>query len=79
MPYLRRMPGLSTNELAIVVFILLLVIVSGRLPRWGEAIGSYFYRRGNSVQTDEGAGASKGDASTRAPGSGPSNQVPPPS
>ena len=33
-----RMPGLSRSELAIVVFILLLVIVAGRLPRWGEAL-----------------------------------------
>jgi Sec-independent protein translocase protein TatA len=77
MPYLRRMPGLSTSELAIVVFILLLVIVAGRLPRWGEALGSYFYRRGSSVQPDERTAASKDDASTRTPGSGPSSQVPP--
>ena len=78
MPYLRSMPGLSTSELAIVVFILMLVIVAGRLPRWGEALGSYLYRRRNAGQPHEDAPASHEDASTRTPtGTGSSSQVPP--
>jgi hypothetical protein len=28
-----------------VVFILLLIIASGKLRAWGEALGSYLYRR----------------------------------
>ncbi|HMJ55315.1 MAG TPA: hypothetical protein VK540_24740 [Polyangiaceae bacterium] len=77
MPYLRGMLGLSTSELAIVVFILLLVVVAGRLPRWGEALGSYLYRRRNAGKLNE-APASQDDASTPTPaGTGPSGQVPP--
>jgi Sec-independent protein translocase protein TatA len=41
------MPGLSKSELAIVVFLLLLVVMAGKLPRWGEALGSYLYKRKN--------------------------------
>jgi hypothetical protein len=78
------MPGLSASELAIVVFILLLVIVAGRLPRWGEALGSYLYRRGNPAPAQEAPPASHGAGSVRPPtGSGsteqgPTSQVPPP-
>jgi hypothetical protein len=80
MPYLKGMPGLSTSELAIVVFILLLVVVAGRLPRWGEALGSYLYRRRNAGPPNDEAPLSRDDASTRTPpGTGPSGQVPPPS
>ena len=67
MPYLRGMLGLSTSELAIVVFILLLVIVAGRLPRWGEALGSYLYRRRNGGPPTSEAPPSHDDASTRTP------------
>jgi Sec-independent protein translocase protein TatA len=73
------MPGLSTSELAIVVFILLLVIVAGRLPRWGEALGSYLYRRSNGGPPSAEAPSSNDDASTRTPsGTGSSSRVPPP-
>jgi len=79
MPYLRAMLGLSTSELAIVVFILLLVVVAGRLSRWGEALGSYLYRRRNPGPPSADAPAPEGDTSTRTPaGSGPSRQIPPP-
>jgi Sec-independent protein translocase protein TatA len=79
MAYLRVMPGLSTSELAIVVFILLLVVVAGRLPRWGEALGSYLYRHRNGGPPGAEAPSSHDDASTRTPtGTGPSSQVPPP-
>jgi hypothetical protein len=78
MPYVKKMPGLSTSELAIVVFILLLVVVAGRLPRWGEALGSYLYRRGNPGQPHAEAPASHEHASPRTPtGPGNSSQVPP--
>jgi hypothetical protein len=77
------MPGLSASELAIVVFILLLVSAASRLPRWGEALGSYLYKRGNLAHAQEAGGPTSHDgASVRpSPGSteqGPSSQVPPP-
>ena len=80
MPYLMGMPGLSTSELAIVVFILLLVIVAGRLPRWGEALGSYLYKRGNPPHSEEPAPGSHDGSGTRTPptGSGSANEVQPP-
>ena len=53
------MLGLSTSELAIVVFILLLVVVAGRLPRWGEALGSYLYKRSHGGRTESSAPASQ--------------------
>jgi Sec-independent protein translocase protein TatA len=75
MPYLKRMPGLSTSELAIVVFILLLVVVAGRLARWGEALGSYLYRRRNFDNANDGPSS---HAPTQPPaGTAPSSQVPP--
>jgi Sec-independent protein translocase protein TatA len=46
------MPGLSMSELGIVLFILLLVIGAGRLPRWAESLGSYLYRRGKGKGQD---------------------------
>ena len=49
------MPGVSTSELGIVLFILVLIVVSARLPRMGESLGSYFYRRSESQK-----GGSKG-------------------
>jgi len=80
MPYLKVMLGLSTSELAIVVFILALVIVAGRLPRWGEALGSYLYRRRNGGHPDAEAPPSHEDASSRTPErAGTSSQAPPPS
>jgi Sec-independent protein translocase protein TatA len=42
------MPGLSKSELGIVLFILLLIVAAGKLRSWGEALGSYLYRRGES-------------------------------
>jgi Sec-independent protein translocase protein TatA len=42
------MPGLSTSEFGIVLFILLLIVAAGKLPAWGEAMGAYWYRRGQS-------------------------------
>jgi Sec-independent protein translocase protein TatA len=42
------MLGLSRSELGIVLFILVLIVASSRLPRIGETLGSYFYRRGES-------------------------------
>ncbi|HEX9296973.1 MAG TPA: hypothetical protein VF881_14115 [Polyangiaceae bacterium] len=42
------MPGLSASELGIVVFILLLIVVAGKLPAWGEAVGAYLHRRTDS-------------------------------
>jgi Sec-independent protein translocase protein TatA len=48
------MPGLSQSELGIVLFILLLVVAAGKLRAWGDALGSYFYRRGGSAgRTDD--------------------------
>jgi Sec-independent protein translocase protein TatA len=61
------MVGLSTSELAIVVFILLLVIVAGRLPRWGEALGSYLYKRGKAGQSEALAPASQESSAARTP------------
>jgi hypothetical protein len=80
MPYLMGMPGLSANELVIVVFILLLVIVAGRLPRWGEALGSYLYKRGKPPHSEEPAPAPHdgSGAVTPPPGTGPSREVQPP-
>ena len=78
------MPGLSAGELTIVVFILLLVVVAGRLPRWGEALGSYLYKRGNPAQAQDAglrashAGSSPETPGSGSPGQGPSSQVPPP-
>jgi hypothetical protein len=56
------MPGLSKSELGIVLFILLLIVVAGKLRAWGEALGSYLYRRGGSGRrADESdPGAPKG-------------------
>jgi len=80
MPYLKVMLGLSTSELAMVLFILALVIVAGRLPRWGEALGSYLYRQRNPGQPDAAGPASHDDASTRTPArEGTSSPAPPPS
>jgi Sec-independent protein translocase protein TatA len=79
MPYLMRMPGVSTSELAIVVFILLLVIVAGRLPRWGEALGSYLYRRRKPGSSGESASASHDESGARTPGgTGTSSEAQPP-
>jgi hypothetical protein len=80
MPYLMGMPGLSANELAIVVFILLLVIVAGRLPRWGEALGSYLYKRGKAPHSEEPAPAAHDGSGTGtpAPDAGRSDEVQPP-
>jgi hypothetical protein len=61
------MPGLSASELSIVVFLLLLVSIAGRLPRWGEALGSYLYKRSNPAPAE----------ASRLPSTPPS-QVPPP-
>jgi Sec-independent protein translocase protein TatA len=72
------MPGLSTSELAIVAFILLLVVVAGRLGRWGEALGSYLYRRRNSDHASADGPSSHAPTSTQPPaGTAPPNQVPP--
>jgi Sec-independent protein translocase protein TatA len=80
MTYQKAMlPGLSTSELAIVVFILMLVILAARLPRWGEALGSYLYKRGHTEHTVQAAADSTDEPSTRSSnGKGPSGQVPPP-
>jgi hypothetical protein len=79
MPYLMGVFGLSTSELSIVVFILLLVIVAGRLPRWGEALGSYLYRRGKSPHSEEPIPASHDGSGARTPtGTGPSGEAQPP-
>ena len=79
MTYLMRMPGLSTSELAIVVFILLLVIAAGRLPRWGEAVGSYLYRRGRHGSSENEGPAARDDRSSRPPPTaGSSRELPPP-
>lgn len=59
------MPGLSMSELAIVAFILLLVTLAGRLPRWGEALGSYLYKRANPTQAENGAGDGNDGGATR--------------
>ena len=78
------MPGLSASELAIVIFILLLVTVASRLPRWGESLGSYLYRRGNPAHAQEAGTAGPHDVPGRPPADtgsteqGPSSQVPPP-
>jgi len=37
--------ALSPGELGIVSFILVLIVGAGKLPRWGEAVGSLLYRR----------------------------------
>jgi hypothetical protein len=80
MSYLTGMPGLSASEAAIVVFILLLVIVAGRLHRWGEALGSYLYRRGKSRHSEAPPAPSQDDSAERTPTrSGPSSEVQPPS
>ena len=42
------MLGLSQSELGMVLFILLLIVSAGKLRAWGEALGSYLYRRGES-------------------------------
>jgi len=53
------MPGLSKSELGMVLFILLLIVSSGKLKAWGEALGSNLYRRGGpgrrGRQSDPGA------------------------
>ncbi len=43
------MLGLSASELGIVVFILVLIVVAGKLPAWGEALGGYLHRRADSA------------------------------
>ena len=48
------MPGLSKSELGIVLFILLLIVASGKLKTWGEALGSFRYRRGESGRPGRG-------------------------
>jgi Sec-independent protein translocase protein TatA len=45
--------ALSSSELGIVIFILLLVIAAGKLPGWGEALGSFLYRRRVSPDTGD--------------------------
>jgi len=40
--------GLSTSELGMVLFILVLIVASARLPAIGETLGSYLYRRSES-------------------------------
>jgi len=37
--------ALSSSELGIVIFILLLVVAAGKLPGLAEAMGSRLYRR----------------------------------
>jgi Sec-independent protein translocase protein TatA len=37
--------GLTYSETGIVFFIFLLVVGAAKLPRWGERIGGYIYRR----------------------------------
>ena len=78
MSYVMAMPGLSMSELAIVAFILMLVTLAGRLPRWGEALGSYLYKRANPAQAENVAERlHDGDASrTSATSTGPSNRPP---
>jgi Sec-independent protein translocase protein TatA len=78
MSYLMQMLGLSTSELAMVVFILLLVVVAGRLPRWGEALGSYLYRRRNGGHSDaEGTASHDGTSPRKSTGTGTTSQAPP--
>ncbi|MET0594986.1 MAG: hypothetical protein ABW133_19965 [Polyangiaceae bacterium] len=80
MTYQMAMPGLSMSELAIVAFILLLVTLAGRLPRWGEALGSYLYKRANPTQGENVAErVQDGDASrTSATSEGSSTRPHPP-
>jgi hypothetical protein len=59
------MPALSNSELGIVLFILLLVVAAGKLARWAEALGSYFYQRSDSGRRESNAHT----ASPHAPGS----------
>jgi hypothetical protein len=47
----RNMFALSSSELGIVLFILLLVVASGKLPELAEALGSRLYRRRVSRDT----------------------------
>lgn len=49
-----NMFALSSSELGIVVFILLLVVASGKLPGAAEALGSRLYRRTPSRDTSDG-------------------------
>ena len=67
MTYVMGLPGLSMSELAIVLFILLLIIVAGRLPRWGEALGSYLYKRGKSGPSEGEGSASEDGRASRPP------------
>lgn len=78
MTYVMAMPGLSMSELAIVAFILMLVTLAGRLPRWGEALGSYLYKRANPTQAENVAERPHdGDAPrTSATSTGSSNRPP---
>lgn len=62
------MLGLTTSELGIVLFLLSIVVLAGRLPRWGEAFGSFLYKRSReaSGETSERAADSLTDESKAA-------------
>jgi Sec-independent protein translocase protein TatA len=76
--YQMTMLGLSTSEFAIVVFILLLVIVAGRLPRWWEALGSYLYKRGKPAGSEDEAQVAPDGSASRTPArNGSSSDMPP--
>jgi Sec-independent protein translocase protein TatA len=49
------MLGLSQSELGLVLFILLLIVVAGKLRPWGEALGSWLYRRGEAGRDGRGS------------------------
>jgi Sec-independent protein translocase protein TatA len=73
------MPGLSMSELAIVLFILLLVSVAARLPRWGESMGSYWYRRSAQGRAEARATTAREGTSSAPPeGTSSPGKLPPP-
>ena len=70
--------GLSASELGLVLFLFLLIVLSGKLPRWGESLGEYAagYRRGGPSDDGETAGGARegqsggdGDEETEPPAS----------
>lgn len=53
---MSRMLGLTSSELGIVIFIFLLVVAAAKLPAWGEMLGGYLHRRGESSRRHPKAG-----------------------
>jgi hypothetical protein len=58
-----RVFALSSGELGIVLFLVMMIVVAGRLPAWGESLGSFFHRQ--RVGKAEANPAERADEPTR--------------